>query len=799
MFILQAISLALFSQLFYLSSQILPLHDTLQNFQSFFFFFNSLHFDGEIPFWVPYGTYGVSNDINLWATVPSIGWLLLLGGAAAGISDVMLLYKLSLMLEVMVYVFGMALVAQRLFGSVLARWVVVLAATGAVVWVRQPFMNLQVFYLLPLIIHALLRFRDEESPRWLWLAALLGLVSMHGSLHYIAFISILVVTLFLVPIVLEKPKLLMVLLKPDRVTWLLIALTLAMMAIEGYFLLHNLDGVFISEERASDTGLVTLENFLHYGRQSFGGYLVAIITGAYPLNDFIYYFGLLPLLLFIAGLFFIRDTIFWSCALGAIALVWLSVAGYFATGLYYLWPGMNMVRHIGGYSGLAMVLMVIGSGFVLEHIHHGLTRGFNPPKPSRFGPFPQWLLAILLLGTLALDVAMHDGRGGLIKLFNTQMLNDPNWKSFFLARMALYEIGLLLFIIWRLLPMQTSSQDRGKRGRKLAFILLLIFLGDMGSYRLQTHMAATLYEPGAGASLYQSTPTPYIPSRQKTPQMGSRAEASMAMATRELAFHNVQYAMSLYPFAHFDPCFPQMVKTKIQIMDQPVERMLAALFDDQFFPDLGVQSSHTQRYYTKNYRPDIVRSLGCESDKLLLLRTARLARNDTEARALFKQSKALDRMVIVTDPPPSLQALFDGDARVKPGDDLQLKEEMAVENPGRDVEGTIKVTRFSANRLDAQVTNNDGQPLWLLYRDGYHPHWKAWLNDQEIPIARANIGFKTVRIPPGNHRLRLQFEHGMMGQAGHLLIGLSALAGLLLIGVMLGVAFVQARRGSITR
>ncbi|MBF0589581.1 MAG: hypothetical protein HQL53_10680, partial [Magnetococcales bacterium] len=538
-------------------------------------------------------------------------------------------------------------------------------------------------------------------------------------------------------------------------------------------------------------------------------------------------FGLLPFLLFMGGLFFIRQRIYWSLAIPAITLMWLSAAGWFATALYYIWPGMNMVRHIGGFNSITAMLMLLGSGFVLQRLHDGLGRGMKAAltnhTPSKISPLTQWLLATLLILAMAADVAMHDGARGLANLMDSGVLNDLRWRAFFLFRIGALEIGLLILIIWRLLPLRdgahhhstasTGIPPANRRGHHLALLLLLIVALDIGSYRVQIHLGSMQYEAGAWDHLFQSSKSPYHPQRIYHPESDSRGDDAIALASAKTDYFNIQYAMSLYPFAHLDPCFPQMIKTKIQVMNLPVERMLAGLFDDNFFSKLNIKSIHTPAYFRDFHRADFISALGCESNKLTLLRHPKIAKDDAHTRALFKNSDDMERTLILNAPSPELLARIKSPETEEASDESnpavsstegwsesEVDDDSLESDAAWDamVDGSIQVTQFSANRIGMTVIVSDGEPAWLLYRDGYHPHWRAWRNGLEEPVAQANMGFKALWIPPGEHQVRFEFDHGLMKTSGHLLIGISALGALTLIGVMLAAALNRRVSGGLS-
>ncbi len=180
--LIPALMLTLFSQLPFLSPTVLPFHDTMQNYQFFHFFYNGIRFDHALPLWIPYGNYGIGADSILWSALPPASWLMMPFGALLGIDDTMLLFKIGIILEVLLFIFGMVLLAQTLFDGFLARWVVLSGAIFSLNWMGQMFLMLQVIYLMPLILYALVRFQREESTHWFWTASLLGLLSLPGNL-----------------------------------------------------------------------------------------------------------------------------------------------------------------------------------------------------------------------------------------------------------------------------------------------------------------------------------------------------------------------------------------------------------------------------------------------------------------------------------------------------------------------------------------------------------------------------------------------------------------------------------------
>jgi hypothetical protein len=114
--------------------------------------------------------------------------------------------------------------------------------------------------------------------------------------------------------------------------------------------------------------------------------------------------------------------------------------------------------------------------------------------------------------------------------------------------------------------------------------------------------------------------------------------------------------------------------------------------------------------------------------------------------------------------------------------------------------GTVSVTSFSPNELaaEARVTRSPG--AWLVYADAAYPGWRASLDGVEVPIAEANLAFKAVWVPSGEHVVRFSFGSRLGRLASWALAAFGATYGLaLLVGLGLclaGAPVVPERRDS---
>ena len=96
----------------------------------------------------------------------------------------------------------------------------------------------------------------------------------------------------------------------------------------------------------------------------------------------------------------------------------------------------------------------------------------------------------------------------------------------------------------------------------------------------------------------------------------------------------------------------------------------------------------------------------------------------------------------------------------------------------------IAVEEFSANHITVRVNAATGnRPRWLYYADAWHPFWKAFVNGHEIPVLRANLGFKAVPIPAESTSVTFQYGSSV-------LLAAVLCAWILLAGFMLWVLWI---------
>lgn len=96
----------------------------------------------------------------------------------------------------------------------------------------------------------------------------------------------------------------------------------------------------------------------------------------------------------------------------------------------------------------------------------------------------------------------------------------------------------------------------------------------------------------------------------------------------------------------------------------------------------------------------------------------------------------------------------------------------------RPLAGASRVVEFRPDHVALEATaEGDG---WVVLLDAYDPAWRARLDGRDVPLLRANVGFRAVAIGAGPHRIELDYRPASV------VAGLSVSAAALLLVLGLG-------------
>ncbi|MBI2495623.1 MAG: hypothetical protein HYW10_03515 [Candidatus Omnitrophica bacterium] len=427
----------------YCLSTFIPIHDTMFNAQAFHVFYREWFFHGDLAHWIPYGTYGWTSTMEQLAFLSPMSYVVALAGRLLRVTDALLLFKGSVILEQLVLLLGMYLLSRQLFSRRSTVLLVCLGAVGSTVWYAQYHFNFRIFYMFPLVVHLLIRFFETHQSAWLWVAGITTVAWALGNVPY-----------FVAPWLLTLSIIVLVLFSADRKSWRalrarsrgnVLTLTLFTVAVAVYLyqVAKAADFTFLSAGRDATTGAVGIQPFLYHGGRADPGAVLKSLVFGWPSHlpwgstrDNSIYVGLLCVACFLWAVLRVRTTRFLALAGALAALVWLSFGGFFATVAYYVVPTMDRYRHVGLVYGLAKILFLLCAGFGWEHFWSARSR-------------VRTVLAMLIVMGVLVDALRvvfpfdfypltQHGWARLRELLQAggQLANEEVWPTIFLWRVA---------------------------------------------------------------------------------------------------------------------------------------------------------------------------------------------------------------------------------------------------------------------------------------------------------------------------------------------------------------------------
>lgn len=529
----------------YFDPRIVGINDTFYNFADFQIFYSELFFHGDLARWLPYGTYGLQADYEQIASLGPLSYLVGAVGALFHVRDALLLFKLAVVGEQMLFVFGVWRLAGLLFATRVTVLVLCLAAAGTSVWYAQQWWDLRIYAFLPLVLSFLFEFVETRQAARLWLAGLASIVWCLGSLPYwIPLWALLLAVIGAVAVRDWRATLRALVSSRPRDVAALAVFAVAASAY-AWFVLHALDGTVLRAfDRDPLTGKVDLDNFRSYAGNANLVVVANALLFGWPVHlpwgsgaDNSIYLGLVPLLGLAIAVVRERSRTFLALMAGALVLVWLAMGGAFTTLVYHL-PGFAYYRHVGLTFGLVKVLLLIASGYGLERIW---ARG-----GPRLATPVLWLVAIVL----ALELVAASP-----VLFGPQPWAwVKDWGSHVLVRLGVYGalLGACAAFAW---PTRAA----------VAIALVL----DLSLYQLAVHETRVPKIRDAALLPATAVRAPFYQAERSDAPADAESQRALALAVKTGSREIYWFA---YPFASFDPC---RGKFRTDYYQAGVDRLLA--------------------------------------------------------------------------------------------------------------------------------------------------------------------------------------------------------------------------------
>lgn len=705
---------------------------------------------GSLPAWIPFMTEGTVGHWWFLIQADPVFAALAPLGRAVGFLDPLAFHGVSLLFQELLLAAGTWMLAARFGASFPARCFAMVAALGSAAGWIQPWWNLQQVYLLPLAFALLDRWMDSGRPSDACLTLLLMVVSGLGGMPYgYAFTGFALVLWTAVLALAGRGSLgqgLGKLLRSPGALAAVLASLLALVAIYSALAAHKDSIVSVTPGRGAD-GRVEFSTFLEYGGPNTVSKWLELAVGISVRRDYSLYLGALALPFLLIGAVRARRGPALPLLVFTLLLLDFSNAGPTAWLSWYLWPPMRFFRHIVLTAPALKPLLAVLAGLGLDAcLQAGPDRRYWL-RVAALGCLGMTLLNGLLaacIPRLGVDVGTM-----LVEVFGTFHTDYSNVAEVLLAPLGV--VHMIVVAAAATVLLHRASGAAGGTGPRFALLLLALHAIDLFTYRMRILAGCTLaLAPAHWEALARPQPFPFAMRRPLVNLTTERGKVfGEAWKTWPGRIPKDPYRVSEYmnwgldPFLHEDLALsPHRVDNWVEPFDRLIRLICGQPIDDRStIPSLS-------RGHVGNRFPvesTLAMTLtGVTADKLELYPGARFHRGPHEvAAALVAGDPARpelhlegvpDRETVAAAP-----AAGGGAALAAPA-------------------GALTVTRFEGDHLAVDLgPDAPAAARWLLYRDCWHPGWRARVDGRPVPVLRADLAYKAVPLPPGARRVEFEF------------------------------------------
>ncbi|MFQ5428208.1 MAG: hypothetical protein ACE5EZ_04415 [Thermodesulfobacteriota bacterium] len=714
-------------------------------FQIFYYFYNDLFFAGEIPRWLSFVSYGMQSDPSLIGNLTATQCVSMLMGLIFRIKSVIFLYNLAILFEQLILLVGTYLLARCLFKDKTTVIFVSIITICSSVVLFQPYFNFHIYSYLPLIIFFITRFFSTTKLRYLMLSGICFSASFFGSATYCIPIEALAIMVIFGVLFCAHLKRWRLFLSPSRGDLLVSgALFLIFITTAGcfyYFIANSMeftDGLSIGRDPV--THATYLDTYLSYGSDTIGfKKFTALIFPApkFVLTDITLHIGLISLAFVLYALIFVRSAVFIAFA-AIIALFTLFSLGPktpVAELLYYYFPMMKYYRHVGHTVGNFKVFLPFMAGFGLDHFLKrfapageetgAANEGISMQRARTALPPEVLFSALLLLGSL---------------IYSRYVMLNIQGTALGLSGAFL----LCLFILLR----STAA------ARRISIFLLACTLFQMLSYQTLVsymfHQTSARYRPVGEETLkvsrygFQERRLPAVPEGRPAEASRFTDQSVYAMVLKP----TVTYTFA-YGFLQWDPCIPAY---RIDLLNTHVASLLRLISGGKF-------AQRGDNKLLLPYNRALLQIVGCSAPKLKLSSNVIFADTPEESSSIIKEGRDMSSLIVLNGVDEKTRAAW------------RAADSTDTSGGG----GAITVKGFSSNGLRLKVRVARAAGSWLYYADAWHPDWKAFVNQRQVPIARANMAFKAIKLEGGENDVEFVFEKTPLRRLADLLIAFELL------------------------
>ena len=748
-----------------------------------YYFLNNAVNYGEIPQWCPFLTHGA---VTTWWYIYQGGilqdMLLLCGSALKGINFLPIFYT-GMFIDHLLLLAGVWLLGKRFFESPFTLFFVALSIMGSCIWFLQVWWNFHFYYAIPMVLYLIHLFFDTGKWRYVFLAGNLLMIQAIGGLPYFLPVTSLVIFLYFLFYCIFHFRETLLKVRTFHYGWpfVLTVLTLLLSFVALYIAMNfGTDQIQVANLMRNVDGSVDLDTFLTYGGKISWRTWLELLLGVSPAVDYNLYIGIFCVPLILAGISLNTGKDNAHFLLTGIILLLFSMGTFVSIIAYYGWPMMKYFRHLVLITPIIKIFLCFLAGFGFESLflYKTMNRSFVAVKVFSA------IIAFLMLGisTVLWFLAKHyDLCAGFyesmvpryiplfLTLFNDDVISPLIIRTavFSLAGAALFA-GILL------------NNYRHKTPLVLIALILVLHGADIYSYKFSQIKLRTA---ALSDEHYQITAFQKIPYARRR-DVSFENNNPRAGLLNDLPMDYGVFYWTTHAFLFKDQ-LGNPFKTDSWLL--PLDQYMRAYWGQSIhdfsvklqglvYPSMFVRP----RLVFPKAHPAALKISGVTEDKIQFFRKAEVVGSDDLVTSYITRPDYTGDMIFLSPP----------------GDGLKHDSHFSAGGVGADqrIYLPYRVTRFDSNNLTVTIQNDDYSPAWLLYSDVWHPYWKATLNGQEVPVYKANLAYKAVKLEKGFNKVHFYYKSSLLS-ALYTFFGLNSLFWLVAILFATGKIFLSHGEG----
>ena len=756
-------------------------HDGFEYFNLQYCFLNNVVNCGEIPQWMPFIVQGM---VVPWWHIMQGGILqnilLLSGGLLKGINFLPLFY-LGIYIDELLLLVGVWLLARRFYSSNVTVCFVALSIMGSCIWLLQPWWNFHFYYAIPLILYFAHKFLDSGKWRYYFLAGNLLFIQSFGNLPYFLPVTSLVIFLYFMFSLALSHKSSWRRIKTVHFGWPFVFATSSILLMFGllYVFMHYGTDQIVNYTLRRQDASSSLSDFLFYGGRLSWRIWLELILGVSFGIDYTLYIGIICIPLIILGIMFGINGKNAHFFLTVAVLLLFSMGTFVSVFFYYCWPMMKYFRHLALVSPIIKIFLCFMAGFGFEAVYFNRPRQVNPivKKVALITLSALMLSAAVCLLTLALHYPdNYKFFVDLVEKIVPRYL--PVFETLFsgrilpslLVRTAIFALGAAILLV--ILPFVNP-----RKIIPLMAVLVVLHGVDIYSFKLAEMRLKTAPLNDKLYKMVNFQPLSF-PKRRDVVFSDSNPRTGLLKALP------IQYGIfywTVYQFLFKDE-LGSSFKTDywLRPLDEYMKAYWGQPIHDLSVPPRGFHYPSFQEHPRLEFpqsNPAALKISGVTEDKIQFFSQAEVISSDDVIASDITMAGYKGDMIFLSPL-----------GKAKMNDAISLNQSGAS---GIDLSADTRlllpyqVRRFDCNNLEVSVDIQNRDSAWLFYSDVWHPHWRATVNGKEVPVYRANLAYKAVKLEKGLNDVHFFFKSAWVALF-YKIIGLNSLFWLMMIILLAG-------------